>query len=453
MATGRVLTNCFSNVSGVRLNWCVEVNPKNGSVKFFGWGREAIPIHTAIKIGEQIHEVLGKQGLLGPKGREVFPYNHPQVLLPMRRDKTTVIDTGVVPQCTRKVKDDETRKMVPYQAYSVLAFCEWLERGDHFCEQTLLETLKAACANLPDEVATKAVEVQKDDVVAEIVLPGEKALGKYHGEGADNSNSLERQQVALLELCRKVRSVVTEKEALKYIKSNGLFTGQWKDNLARRRARVRWILKRIARTFDPSKCSGIRHEIPVGKYDQWAQVFVGTVRGRDSRGLDEFGNMVVRRSRYPVDWRFTSIFLSVVEYCLVVSPNNDGSLPQVRAEEIWSRCYEGGQTKVPFSERRWAVCRDWLESRGIIKVVDRDWQRGKAMRWSVGKDFSRLPEWWRRKRESSSLEAVPLEELLVDRNRENPPPLNTYTVLAVWDLAAIADSGAIPIRSPPSFSS
>ena len=94
-----------------------------------------------------------------------------------------------------------------------------------------------------------------------------------------------------------------------------------------------------------------------------------------------------------------------------------------------------------------------LESRGIIKVVDRDWQRGKAMRWSVGKDFSRLPEWWRRKRESSSLEAVPLEELLVDRNRENPPPLNTYTVLAVWDLAAIADSGAIPIRSPPSFSS
>ena len=62
---------------------------------------------------------------------------------------------------------------------------------------------------------------------------GKKALGKYHGEGADNSNSLERQQVALLELCRKVRSVVTEKEALKYIKSNGLFTGQWKDNLAR----------------------------------------------------------------------------------------------------------------------------------------------------------------------------------------------------------------------------
>lgn len=458
VATGRVLTNCFSNVCGMRLRWCAEVNRNNGSIKFFGWGDYPIPIETATKIGEQIHNVLGSQGLLGRDGRrEIVPFNHPQVLLPMRPDKTTVIDTGVVPQCTRKVRDDDTRKMEDYQAYSIVTFCEWLERGHHFCEETLLEALKQACANLPDEVPTKEGELEKSDdladAVEEDILTSGKVLEKYSGKAADNPNSLERQHYAFLELCRKVRRIATEQEALAYIQANGLYTGQWKDNLARRRARVRWILERIAETFDPAKCSGIRHEIPVGKYDQWAKTFVGTVRGQDRRNLDEFGNLIVRKSKYLVDWQFASTFLSVVEYCLVTSPNEDGSLPQVRAEEIWSRCYEGSQTTVPFCERKWAVCRDWLESRGIIKVVDRDWQRGKAMRWQVGKDFNGLPEWWRRRKEPSLLEAVPLGEFLLDNNRENPQALNTYPVLAGRDLAVASRCESVPTRSPPLWSS
>jgi hypothetical protein len=147
---------------------------------------------------------------------------------------------------------------------------------------------------------------------------------------------------------------------------------------------VRWILKRIAKSFDPTKCSGVRHEVRVGKYDQWTKSLIGTIKGRDRRSVDEYGDVVVRPSRYRVDWRFVSTFLSVVEFCLQKSPNEDGSLPQVRAEDIWARCYEGGQANVPFCEKRWAICRDWLERQGIIKIVDRNWQRGKAMRWTVG---------------------------------------------------------------------
>jgi hypothetical protein len=234
-------------------------------------------------------------------------------------------------------------------------------------------------------------------------------------------------------------------------KHNGIFRRQ-KQNGIRRCGMPKTPFLTLDNKNAPRKNSslGVRHEIPVGKYDQWARTSIGTVRGRDHRSLDEFGNLVVQRNRYPVDWRFTSTFLSVVEYCLVVSPNEDGSVPQVRAAEIWSRCYEGGKTTVPFCERKWAVCRDWLEGQGIINVVDRDWQRGKAMRWAVGEDFSRLPEWWRRKREPSPMEAVPLEEFLLDNNREPTHVLNTYTVLAVLDLTAVPDSGAIPIRSPPS---
>jgi hypothetical protein len=92
--------------------------------KFFGWGDRSIPINIAHKIGEMIHEALGRNGLLGQKNaREVFPFNHPQVLLPMRVDKITIIDTGVLPTCTRK-KRDFHGGMENYETYSVLAFTQ-----------------------------------------------------------------------------------------------------------------------------------------------------------------------------------------------------------------------------------------------------------------------------------------------------------------------------------------
>ena len=419
---------------------------QNGSVKFFGWANSPIFIDTAREIGKQIHKALDDNGLLGA-GREVFPHNHGQVLLPIRWDKATIIDTGVLPLCTRKYKDDETGKMVDYKTYSVLNFCDWLRRGGHYDEWTLLKAVQEACANLPDE-EPKAVHVREVPIPPEEVATGGTSA-RYTGDVADNPNSFERQHNALLEFCRRMKRVVTEQEALTYIKANSLYTGRWGKNLARRRARVRWILKRIAETFDPAKCKGIRYEVQVGKFDNWAKSFVGAVRGRDHRSLDEYGNSVVRESRYRVDWRFASTFLSVVEFCLETSPNEDGSLPQVRAEDIWSRCYEGGQAMVPFCEKKWAICRDWLESQGIIKIVDRNWQRGKAMRWAVGERFARLPQWWRREKSPSLLDAVPLEEFLANRYRRHTPSLNTYPPSGGWNLDAAVEDGPIPIRAPP----
>jgi hypothetical protein len=246
-----------------------------------------------------------------------------------------------------------------------------------------------------------------------------------------------------------MKRVVTEREALGFIKANGLFTGSWKENIARRRARVRWILKRIAKTFDANKCSGVRHEVQIGKFDNWARSFIGTIGGRDRRSLDEYGNIVVKESPYRVDWRFVSTFLSVVEFCLQKSPNEDGSLPQVRAEDIWARCYGGGQATVPFCEKRWAICRDWLERQGIIRIVDRNWHRGKAMRWAVEERFAGLSEWWRREKKPSLLEAVPLEEFLGNRNREANPSLNTYPLLGGSRAVADADKRPVLIRPPP----
>ena len=259
-----------------RLNWCAEVNPRNGSAKFFGWGDQPIPIDTAKKIGEQIHEVLRQKGILGSKDRlGVFPFNHPQVLLPMRIDKVTIIDSGLLPICTRKRRDydltdiddyeaemdsDETEirnnetarptfdyeirkvyedapprfKLVPYETYSVLAFWQWLRRGGHYSERVLFETLKHACAKLPDVVVPVVTEPEKPQEEPLPEVTGNRP--KRHLKGADNPNSFERQHEALLVFCRQSKRVVSLNEALAYIKGNRLFTGAWEDNLARRRS-------------------------------------------------------------------------------------------------------------------------------------------------------------------------------------------------------------------------
>jgi hypothetical protein len=419
IATGRLLTRVFSSAFGYRLSWCVEVNPRNGSVKFFGWGDQPIPLEIAQKIGEQIQGAMREKGILGPKDRrEIFPYNHPQVMLPMRIDKTTIIDLGVLPKCTRKQRsydldyeDERCYMLVPYETYSVLAFWQWLRRGGHYSEQALLETLKQACAALPDKVVAVEEPVKEE----EEALPeaeDSKRVPKYTGEAADNPNSFERQHDALLLFWRQSKRVVSLNEALAYIRGNRLYTGAWENNRGCRRSRLKWILNRISKTFDASKCHGIRCDVQVGKFDQWARTHVGTIKGSDHRSMDEYGEVSVRENRYGVDWQFASAFLSVVEYCLVTSSNEDGSLPHVRAKNIWDRCYEGGLIKTPFCDRKWKLCRDWLERKGVLEVTDRHWHRGKAMRWEVKAEFHRLHDWWRREETPSLLEAVPLEEFL-----------------------------------------
>ena len=73
---GRLLKSQFSFVSGVSLNWCAEVNPKNGSVKFFGWANSPIFIDTAREIGQEIHEALESMvSGIWPGGLPIQPWS------------------------------------------------------------------------------------------------------------------------------------------------------------------------------------------------------------------------------------------------------------------------------------------------------------------------------------------------------------------------------------------
>ena len=263
LAAGRILKNRFGF-----LRWLVEVNPENGSCKFFGFTGKPIPAERAWEISKTIHTELTEAGL---GNREVFPHNSPQVFLPFREGKSTIIDSGVLGQCIRRRKRNDYFES--FATYSVLAFVRWLRNGGNYDEQTLLKTLGEACRNVPDT----AGEIVAVPPMAQPPLPTsspaeDKIPVKVVSSGVDlqqEPDSFIRQRVALLALCRRNHRVVLVEEALDHIRENKLYTGDWEMNRAARRVRARQILSFISQSFDPALCQGVTDDIKVGDNDAW----------------------------------------------------------------------------------------------------------------------------------------------------------------------------------------
>jgi hypothetical protein len=453
LKAGRLLRKHFP-----QLCWVGEVNPKNGSMKFFGIGVGPIPITEAEKVATQIHELLLQNGCgaVNHRGKldlEVFPHNCVQVGLPMRMDKVTVISSGVLAKCVRKKRLEKDGPMVSFEAYSALTFVREIKLRGNYDETTLFREVKKGCANLPFAPASEPLITKTPSHrIKEEVVGGSSCVPRARGDYRDESNSFNRQQGALLELCRRLRRVATVDEGLRFIRSNRLFSGEWSENEKRRRDRVAYLLRRIAITFDPKKCrlsddSLDIDKINIGKYDQWARRFVGKVTGIN-RHVDEFGKVVERRGA-SVDWRWVSVFLSVVEYCCVTSPNEDGTLPHIRAEQIWLALQASGRITAKWDDRKWKVARDWLERKGVIKIEDRNWVfghgGGKAMKWAVCDGFDRLHIWWKTPRKSSGGEAIPLAVFL--KSLRHTAPLKAYSQTAIPKSATWSPEAAP--RGPP----
>ncbi|MGA2063273.1 MAG: hypothetical protein ABSG67_22610 [Thermoguttaceae bacterium] len=397
LKTGRLLRKHYGN-----LRWLVEVNPLNGSTKYFGFKNRPIPVAQANDISANIHRLLIDAGL---GKREVFPYNSPQVFLPFRTGKTTIIDMGILGKCNRRRRNGDYKYEL-FEAYSAVAFVKWLQSGTHYNEQILYNTLIRACNNLPDIAEAEPIitnfETDTTPIKSVIVVDDEK-------------DSFKRQREALLVFCRRNRRVVTVDEALTFIRQNNLFSGRWEDNYNRRRSRVESILHYISQTFDPALCN-VHYDIKVGKYDAWAKRHCPKGwRSPTRHRVDEYGLVTEIKDRTVADWHFVSIFLSVVEYCLLQDKNADNSLPHVRAEELWDLLLERGIINVSFCPRKWKIVRDVLERLGLI-TVNHIWFRDQAMCWEVGLYFPGLGS-WKGSRVRGLLEPGSLEEL-IGRGRE-----------------------------------
>ena len=305
LATGRLLKRHYGY-----LKWLVEVNLKNGSTKFFGFTGQPIPVEYAKRLGQQIHEMLVANGI---GSREVFPHNSPQVFLPFRQGKVTIVDTGILGTCERR-RDNSKGKREKFTTYSMIAFLEWLRRGKSFDEPTLERTLISACLQLPDQPVTTSPKVSTPSPSP--TRSPTKAVSTPDNLRGERDSFI-RQRNALLEFCRKNRRVVSVDEGLNFIRANKLYTGSWNHNEAKRRLRVGQILPFIAKTFDASLCTGVRHEINVGKFGSWAKKHCpdGWRPAGDRRDLDQYGKLIVgQRDRSVADWQFVSVFLSIAEY-------------------------------------------------------------------------------------------------------------------------------------------
>ncbi len=209
---------------------------------------------------------------------------------------------------------------------------------------------------------------------------------------AAEPDSFARQREALVRLARSLKRVPALYEALAFLREEHLFTGPWEQHFSRRRARVRDILRFIARTFDAGKCA--RGSVNVGKYDAWAaERFPRGLTGKKRRDLTPDGEVMERGGVTRAKAAFLATFLAVCEFAIVMNRNQDQTLPTKRAEALWESLYAKGLVKVRFCARKWAVCREAMIRHGVIRITDRSYGPGHAMRWDVGPYFPFLGLW------------------------------------------------------------
>lgn len=263
---------------------------------------------------------------------------------------------------------------------------------------------------------------------------------------AGQPDSFARQRDALLRYSRYLKRVPTLDEAMAFLKDRGLHSGTWTDNLDKRRVRVKGILKFIGRSFDPARCA--TGSVNIGKYDAWARSRFpgGLVHVYHRRDLTADMQTVHTQTVCIVSAEFVSVFLSVCEYALAIDKNLDDSLPQARARTLWTTLYDKGQVSIKFDDRKWSACREALVLHGVIKIMDREYHSGQAMKWEFGVYFPFLGL-WKTPKLPSLVGPILLQEFLVDstnttHNIQNTWLHRTCPGLAPWPASAL-------VRPPP----
>jgi len=265
----------------------------------------------------------------------------------------------------------------------------------------------------------------------------QKALDEIKNE----PDSLKRQHEALMILARRLKRVPTLDEALAFIKLEGLFTGSWQQNARRRRARVKGILRFISRTFNAAKCRN--GSVNVGKYTDWAaKKFPNGIVGGKRKCLTPEGDVYEVQQHVSVSPQFIAIFMAVCEHALVQDKNGNDAFPHKRAKKLWETLYAKKAVTVKFCGRKWAVCREAMVRYGFVKITDRNYCHGKAMKWDVGDYFPFLGR-WKTPKQPSLLPAVDLRE----KNKKRD---NEHNTLLHQQCPKTASLGLLqPSRPPP----
>jgi hypothetical protein len=197
------------------------------------------------------------------------------------------------------------------------------------------------------------------------------APGLDAGCGLAAGDSFDTGFQVCLELARKLGRIPTTEEALDHLRVNGLYTGTWEENEAKRAGRIAYNLDYISKTFDPAKLAR-SPTLDLAAID--LTEYVGWVKGRYPDGI---GCATVED---------VNVFLAITKFCLVVDPNENGSLPFERFKSIWQKLYAGGLLQRQFRWVRWRQIRDRLKSEGVVEVFGKP-ERRTAQKWRISHNF------------------------------------------------------------------
>ena len=149
---GQVLTRRFPH-----LRFAPEVNARNGSVRFFGWLPDYLPIKLAEGVAEEVRSALQQELPEYDFSRmEIYPSSSPQIFAPLRADKITVIGSGVLGKVEkyRMEKYNGTKRRLYYEVHSCADYLNWIYFSDtQYNERVFEEVLREAVARCPDKPA------------------------------------------------------------------------------------------------------------------------------------------------------------------------------------------------------------------------------------------------------------------------------------------------------------
>ncbi len=375
------------------VKWLVEVNPRNGSTKFFGFRRtgDHFTKREIKQLSSKIRGELIHKGLCHNNNVEVFPDNSHAVWLPMRRDKVTIVDDGMLARCNRKIRDVTyfpQRVFESIRCYSALNFMAWIHNGDNYDEVTLASALRYACAGLPDEVPNTSThkDTAPSPAARELDNPIPAKSVAFASEfDSDEPNAFKRNWSALLPFARQFfrsnKRLPKIKEALGYLKINNLFSGRWEDNESNRRHRVGAILGKIAETFDPSLLQSNQQVQLDHGIRRWCQRHFPNGLKAKRRVINSM-EMTCRVKTIHVPAQFVEHCVGVIAFCLNDSLEND-ALPVNRIKAVWQLV----KNAPSWNQEYFQAVRRHLEQIGVVEIYDKNDEPGKAWRWREGTNF------------------------------------------------------------------
>jgi len=359
------------------LRWLIDINPVNGSLKFFGFKFKPILIDEARAIAESIHKSLGFN-------LEVFPFNSHAVWLPCRPEKITLgIEKEIV---IRKVNG----KMEKIETYSLESLKTWIRSGNSVdFSKVFVELNKIRVQGIdPCLLALSQLRCDTADAGVSPLVAMEQQRPKTRksirsiatGCNTTGYNALTAQFDALLKYSRQLKAIPDVDHALNYLRQEGIFSGDWAEGLRRRTVRVGQILNHIANTFDAKLCTSEGFSISIGQFKKYAddnrRLFIS-----NKLTANKYGEVVNGKTvKASPEW--VSVALSLIDYCGRIDPNEDGTIPTKRIKNIWNSLHKAGKISVGWCGKKWKIVRDTLHNQGLI-WTNKIWSTGKAMVWKL----------------------------------------------------------------------